>query len=59
MSQKANSLATQLLVLVPTLALSAFLGQRGVPLGTRIGLVLGFGMILIAAVAAWQRRRHP
>ena len=57
MSQKASTLVTQLLVLLPTLALSAFLGHRGVPLGNRIVLVLGFGMILIVAVAAWQRRQ--
>jgi len=57
MSQKATPLVTQLLVLVPTLALSAFLGHRGMPLGTRIPLVLAFGMILIVAVAAWQRRQ--
>lgn len=57
MSQKASTLVTQLLVLLPTLALSAFLGHRGIPLGTRIPMVLGFGMILIVGVATWQRRQ--
>ena len=50
-------LLAQLAVLVPTIALSAWLTHQGVPLGTRLGLCIGFGLMLIAVVAAWQRRR--
>ncbi|HEY2405389.1 MAG TPA: hypothetical protein VGI10_05285 [Polyangiaceae bacterium] len=42
-------------VLVPTIALSIFLGQRGVPLGPRIIIALMFGYMLIKAFAAWSR----
>jgi len=50
-------LVAQMAVLVPTIALSAWLTHQGVPLGTRLGLCIGFGLMLIAVVAAWQRRR--
>ena len=42
-------------VLLPTLALSFYLSQRGVPLGPRIILVLMFGYMTIKAFAAWGR----
>lgn len=57
MSQMNRTLL-QLIVLLPTLALSAVLGHTGVALVPRLVFSLGFGMMLIAAVAAWQRKRN-
>jgi hypothetical protein len=42
-------------VVVPTVALSWYLGQRGIPLGPRIVLVLMFGYMAIKAFSAWAR----
>ncbi|HET7541256.1 MAG TPA: hypothetical protein VFK05_15365 [Polyangiaceae bacterium] len=50
-----SSLAQQLFVLLPTLAVSALLGQIGLPLLPRMAASLGFGAVLIAGLA--YRRR--
>jgi hypothetical protein len=55
--KNSTPLAGQLFVLVPTLALSAYLGHLGIALGPRIFLSLGFGMVLITIYAVWRRRR--
>ncbi|HEY3234805.1 MAG TPA: hypothetical protein VGJ84_08805 [Polyangiaceae bacterium] len=57
MASGTRRLVGQLVVLVPVLLFSAFLGSRGVPLVPRILSALGLGMFLIALVAIWQRRR--
>jgi hypothetical protein len=49
--------AAQMIVLLPTLALSALLGRFGVALMARIVTSLGFGMVLIWVVSVWQRRQ--
>jgi uncharacterized membrane protein YfcA len=54
---RKNRRVAQLLVLVPTVAMSAFLGSLGVGALPRLVGSLGFGMMLIAAVAMWQRNQ--
>jgi hypothetical protein len=46
----------QLAVVIPTVALSAFLGAQGVPPRPRLFFSLGFGLVLIMVIALWQRR---
>jgi hypothetical protein len=54
----SRRIAGQLAVVIPTVALSAFLGHQGMAPGPRLFLSLGFGMVLITLVAMWQRRRR-
>jgi hypothetical protein len=49
-------LLRQLLVLLPTVALSAWLGRQGLPPLPRLIGSLGFGMFLIMVVAYAHRR---
>jgi hypothetical protein len=55
MAPGARRLLSQLAVLVPTLAVSAFLGGRGVPLLPRVGVSLGVGLVAIAIVSRLMR----
>lgn len=50
-------LATQLIVLLPTLGVTALLGQVGMAPVPRMLAGVGVGMVLIMFVAWWQRRR--
>ena len=50
-----RALGQQLIVLLPTLAVSALLGHWGLALGPRILASLGFGAVLIAGVAYFRR----
>jgi hypothetical protein len=56
MAPGARRLLSQLAVLLPTLATSAFLGSRGVPVAPRIGVSIGVGLIAIAIVSRFARR---
>lgn len=58
MTYRPTPTAAQMIVLLPTLALSALLGHFGVALMARIITSLGFGMMLIAVVSVWQRRQR-
>jgi hypothetical protein len=56
MMPRANrGLAQQLIVLLPTLAVSTLLGYFGLPLVPRILASLGFGAVLIAGLAYFRR----
>lgn len=52
-----NPLGLQLIVLIPTVAVSALLGHAGVAPLPRLAASLGFGMILITGVAYFRRRK--
>jgi hypothetical protein len=58
MNPKSSRLVGQLIVLIPVLALSAFLASQGVAPGPRLALCLGFGLLLIGIVSVWQRRHQ-
>jgi hypothetical protein len=53
-----NTVAKQMLVFIPTLILSAWLGHEHVPLGRRLMASLGFGLFLIVGMAFVGRRRR-
>jgi len=55
-NKPSHRLAGNLIVLLPTVALSAYLGHLHVAFVPRLVLSLGLGMILIAAVAYSRRR---
>ena len=48
----------QLMVLLPTLLVSAVLGEQGMPAIPRLFASLGFGLVLIAGVALWRKHRR-
>ena len=50
-----RALARQLMVLLPTLAVSALLGYAGLPPVPRLAASLGFGAVLIAGLAYLRR----
>jgi len=50
-----RALARQLIVLLPTLAVSALLGYAGFSPVPRIAASLGFGAVLIAGLAYFRR----
>jgi hypothetical protein len=53
---RANTaLARQLVVLLPTLGVSALLGYVGLPLVPRVVASLGFGAVVIAGMAYLRR----
>jgi len=54
---RSTRLIGQLVVVIPTVALSAYLGHLGMRPIPRLVLSLGFGMALIGLVALWQRRK--
>jgi hypothetical protein len=49
------TLVQQLIVLLPTLAVSALLGHVGLPLAPRIAASLGFGAVIMACLAYLRR----
>jgi hypothetical protein len=53
---KTTRLLGQLIVIVPTVAMSAWLGHQGVPPLQRLIGSLGLGMFLIMVVAYARRR---
>ncbi len=53
-----NRLVAQLVVLIPTLAVSALLGYERVALAPRLVASLGVGMFMIAVVARARRSRQ-
>ena len=56
MSPRERRVVAQIAVLVPTLAASFWLGERGVPPLPRIVGALGVGLVAIALTTVWQRR---
>ncbi|HVU01911.1 MAG TPA: hypothetical protein VHE30_09175 [Polyangiaceae bacterium] len=54
-----NRLVGQLLVLVPTLAVSAWLGAKNYPVPERVGISVAVGVAMIAIVSYFQRPRTP
>jgi hypothetical protein len=52
-----NRFVAQMIVVVPTVALSWLLGHLNVALVPRLGASLGLGMLLIGAVAYARRPR--
>jgi hypothetical protein len=50
-----RALARQLMVLLPTLAVSVLLGYAGLPPVPRLAASLGFGAVLIAGLAYFRR----
>ncbi len=57
MVARPSRLIGQLVVLIPTLALSFGLAALHVAVLPRIITAVGFGMILIVCVFIWQRRQ--
>jgi len=54
MSPRARRLTQQLVVVVPTVAASLVLAQRGVPPTRRLVTSAALGLILIAIMMAWR-----